>query len=175
MKTDIRNILFNLRKVSLRDLFLFLIVFVFCLSLDLYSKNIVFRSNFTFWNVCEVLNIIKVENYGISFGLFAGSNFFVKKLIIIFNISICCYLLFLLKIKDEYKKPNLFLVSISMIISGAIGNVFDRIKFGYVRDFIDFHVFNKHWPAFNIADSCICVGVGLWVILEIFKIKTLNK
>ena len=58
-----------------------------------------------------------------------------------------------------------------MIISGSIDNIIDRIAFGYVRDFIDFHIFDKHWPAFNIADSCVCIGVGLWIILEMFKVK----
>ena len=175
MKHYILSILSNLRRISGRDLMLFLVVFALCLSLDLYTKTIVFSADFSVLKICNILNIVKVENYGISFGLFASSTIFIKKLIVIFNIVVCLCLFYLLSSKSNYRKPNVFLVAISMIISGAIGNVYDRIKFGYVRDFIDCHIFDKHWPAFNVADSCICIGVGLWIILEILTNKTFNK
>jgi signal peptidase II len=53
---------------------------------------------------------------------------------------------------------------IGLVIGGAIGNVIDRLRFGAVVDFLDFHVAGWHWPAFNVADAAICVGVGLILI-----------
>ena len=175
MKTAIQTLISNFRKLTLKDICIFLSITAFGIVLDLYTKYIVFSADFSVLQVCGILNIVKVENYGISFGLFAGSKIFVKKLIMLLNIIVCMVLFYLLSSKNEYKKPNIFLISISMIISGAIGNVIDRIMFGYVRDFIDFHIFDKHWPAFNIADSIICVGVGLWIILDMFKAKNIKK
>jgi signal peptidase II len=55
-------------------------------------------------------------------------------------------------------------VSIGMVIGGALGNVVDRLRFGAVTDFLDFHVLGYHWPAFNVADTGISVGVALIVI-----------
>lgn len=175
MKTFIKNIFLNLLKITLKDIITFLIVALFCITLDLYTKHIVFNTEFSVLKVCKIFNIVKVENYGVSFGLFSDSNLLVKNLIILFNIIVCLILLYLLGTKHGYKQPNLFLFSISIIISGAIGNIIDRIKFGYVRDFLDFHIVDKHWPAFNIADCCICIGVGLWIILEMCKNKDVNK
>lgn len=174
MKTAIQNIISNFRKLTSKDIGVFLCIVLFFITLDLYTKHIVFNANFSVFKICNILNFVKVENHGISFGLFAGSKVFVKKLIIFFNIIVCLFLFYLLSSKNEYKKPNIFVISISMIISGAIGNIIDRIAFGYVRDFIDFHIFDKHWPAFNIADSCVCIGVGLWIILEMFKVKNIK-
>ena len=61
-------------------------------------------------------------------------------------------------------ESSLLAVAIGLIIGGAIGNVIDRIRFGAVVDFLDFHVGTWHWPAFNIADSAICVGVAVMLL-----------
>ena len=60
------------------------------------------------------------------------------------------------------------LASIGMVIGGALGNVVDRLRFGAVTDFLDFHVLGYHWPAFNVADTGISVGVALIVIDSLF-------
>jgi signal peptidase II len=56
----------------------------------------------------------------------------------------------------------------ALIIGGAIGNMVDRLRFGAVIDFLDFHAKDYHWPAFNIADSCVCIGVFLLIIWGLF-------
>ena len=66
------------------------------------------------------------------------------------------------------KQDKLISISFALILSGAVGNLIDRVMFGYVIDFLDFYVGNKHWPAFNIADSAIFVGAGL-MIIDAFK------
>ena len=68
------------------------------------------------------------------------------------------------------KKQELLLaVALSLVLGGAIGNLIDRVAYGYVIDFLDVYYQNKHWPAFNVADSAICVGVFL-MLLENFGI-----
>jgi signal peptidase II len=56
-----------------------------------------------------------------------------------------------------------------MIFGGAVGNLFDRVRFGKVVDFLDFYAGNLHWPAFNIADSAISIGMGIFVFHILFK------
>ncbi len=73
------------------------------------------------------------------------------------------------------KHETLMAVALSLVLGGAIGNLIDRVAYGYVIDFLDVYYQNWHWPAFNIADSAICVGVGL-MLLESFGFgrKTAN-
>lgn len=54
--------------------------------------------------------------------------------------------------------------ALALILGGALGNLIDRIRFGAVVDFLDFHLASLHWPAFNVADVCICLGVGLYIL-----------
>ena len=63
----------------------------------------------------------------------------------------------------------LFSASRALIVSGAVGNLWDRLVYGYVTDFLDFHAFGWHWPSFNVADICICVGAVLLMFDEFRK------
>lgn len=65
-------------------------------------------------------------------------------------------------------------LGIALVIGGAIGNVFDRFRFGAVFDFLDFHIFGFHWPAFNIADSAIVIGVFILMIYTFLFEKNLQ-
>ncbi|QSB01242.1 signal peptidase II [Methylomonas sp. EFPC1] len=67
------------------------------------------------------------------------------------------------------KHETLMAVALSLVLGGAIGNLIDRVAYGYVIDFLDVYYQNWHWPAFNIADSAICIGVGL-MLLESFGV-----
>ena len=69
------------------------------------------------------------------------------------------------------EKNELKIAALALIIGGALGNVIDRVRFGAVLDFLDFHYQNWHWPAFNLADSFICVGVFILIVIEIFENK----
>jgi signal peptidase II len=62
-----------------------------------------------------------------------------------------------------------------LLISGIIGNVSDRIRLGYVVDFLDFQFGSYHWPAFNVADSCICIAAGLFLISGFITPKETNQ
>lgn len=151
---------------------------LFCLStmitLDLTSKYIIFNMKFDGYYITSFLNILKVKNYGISFGLLSEYRATAIYFIIIFDFIIMLYLLHCLQMKNTYKYQRFFIIAICLILSGATGNVFDRIYYGYVHDFIDFHLGKHHWPCFNIADICICVGTTMFAICEIF-FKKHNK
>ena len=117
-------------------------------------------------SVAPFFNLTFVVNYGFAFG-FLNSPSLNQIIVSTVILSIIIYFLYLL-IKTQ---DRVFKICLVLILSGALGNFLDRIFRGYVVDFIDIYVFNYHWPAFNIADSCISVG---FVIL-IFNILFLNK
>ena len=103
--------------------------------------------------ITSFLNLVLVQNKGISFGLF--SRYEVGWLISILTIGIVVVLFIWMRKLER----GILALPFSLIIGGAIGNLIDRLNYGFVVDFIDFHFFGWHWPAFNIADSAITVGV----------------
>ena len=138
-------------------------------SVDFFTKNVVFSMQQAGIYVCSFFNILKVKNYGVSFGfLNEGQHSGYVYLILVLEILITMFLLYSLRDCQKYKKPRLFLFANVFIIGGALGNIIDRICNGYVRDFLDFHIGSYHWPCFNVADIFICVGVGIWIICELF-------
>jgi signal peptidase II len=111
-------------------------------------------------NVTWFFNIVLIHNRGMSFGLFNGSGGLNAWLFSLVAAAIVTVLIYWLSRVDS----ALLAVAIGLIIGGAIGNVIDRIRFGAVVDFLDFHVGSWHWPAFNVADSAICVGVAVMLL-----------
>ena len=109
------------------------------------------------------LNIVYVENKGISFGILSTLNISFYLGLVSFFVSF--YIIYLLK-KSKKKTEK---VALSLILGGAVGNGIDRIIREYVIDFIDISFNNMHWPAFNIADSSITVGGIFYFWLIIFK------
>jgi signal peptidase II len=118
--------------------------------------------------VTSFFNLVMVWNRGISFGMFAGDAAHTRWVLIFIAVTISLVLAAL-----HYRKPTEFTaIPVGMIIGGAIGNVIDRIRFGAVADFFDFHIWGYHYPAFNIADSCIFLGVVLMFISSFKKNKS---
>ncbi len=113
--------------------------------------------------VLPFFNIAMVWNKGISFGMFNQDASYAA--IILVGISVLISLIFLIML---LRSPvSLQSLGIAMIIGGAMGNVIDRLRFGAVIDFLDFHIGDWHWPSFNVADSCICVGVGVLIVMSL--------
>jgi signal peptidase II len=106
-----------------------------------------------------VLNFVTVWNKGISFGLFDGDGA-PPAVFVLLSAVICSALGFWAAL---LRRP-LPSAAAALIIGGALGNVVDRLRFHAVADFIDFHLGDKHWPAFNLADSCIVSGACLLVL-----------
>jgi signal peptidase II len=110
--------------------------------------------------VTPFFDIVLIYNRGMSFGLFntgGGLNALLFSLVAAAIVAILIYWL------NRVESPFLA-VAIGLIIGGAIGNVIDRIRFGAVVDFLDFHAGSWHWPAFNVADSAICIGVAVMLL-----------
>jgi len=106
-----------------------------------------------------IFHITPVFNNGAAFGLLQNCSIF----FIVF--SFAAIALILLIIFKAHQIDTLFAASLALILGGAAGNLIDRLKFGYVIDFLDFRI----WPVFNIADSCISIGVALIAFSFIFK------
>ncbi|MDI7259447.1 MAG: signal peptidase II [Thermodesulfobacteriota bacterium] len=115
-------------------------------------------------------NLTHLRNPGGAFGIFGGerggfgSLFFTAVPLV--AIGAILYLFYKLK---ENERP--LSLSLSLVLSGAIGNLIDRFRYGEVVDFLDFYLFSYHWPAFNIADSAITIGIGLMVLELLFHDK----
>ena len=114
----------------------------------------------------KYLNIFPIWNKGISFGLLSFDKMHLYHLLS-FLISIIILILIIMAVRNEGFKR----LSLLMILGGALGNLYDRIRYNGVLDFIDFHVGNFHWFIFNVSDIFITIGVIGMIILEL----TTNK
>lgn len=110
--------------------------------------------------ISGLFNLVRVGNTGAAFGLLAGEQnswrrlFFIVTTLVALGVILCIY--------RQLKSQNrLFGYALALIGGGAVGNLIDRVRFGFVVDFLDFYLGSSHWPAFNVADSAISIGVGL--------------
>ncbi len=111
-------------------------------------------------------NITHILNPGGAFGLFAGQNPIIRKIFFLFISSIIACMLVWFYAKTA-KKNRILSSAFATIFGGAMGNLIDRFRFGRVVDFLDFHIGHYHWPAFNIADSAICIGMAIFIYYAI--------
>ena len=117
------------------------------------------------------LDLVSVYNRGVAFGMFNnGQCIFRTTLLTVLSVVVFLILFFVYLFSKDMTR--LSMVALSMIMGGAVGNVIDRIRLGYVVDFIDAFVKNTHWPAFNVADSAITVGAVLLAIDLLFPGNT---
>jgi len=150
---------------------LFSIIFIFVI--DRISKfYIIYLSQKNFDNelfISTYLNIVLIWNDGIAFGLLSSKENYLYNLISLIIIIIILILFYLI-----YKSKNFKKFSYILVTGGALGNVFDRILYKSVPDFIDVHFNGFHWFIFNIADIFITIGVICLIYDEIFIEKTEN-
>lgn len=111
------------------------------------------------------VNLVMVWNQGVSFGLFDSDSPAMSIVFIGVSLTICMFLLIWLALTSH----KLVAFALSLVIGGAVGNIIDRLRFGAVADFIDVHVRDIHWPAFNVADSCIVAGAALLMLDAVFR------
>ena len=117
-------------------------------------------------SVTSFLDLNLVWNSGIAFGLFSFEEQFYYNLITLIIIIITFMILFF-----AIKSSGIEKIGFSMIFGGSLGNIFDRLYYRAVIDFIDIHINNIHWFIFNIADIFICLGVITLIIMEFFSRK----
>jgi len=139
--------------------------------LDQFTKGIVLHYlpyNKTIPVIKGFFNITHVLNPGGAFGLMANLNPVLRGIIFLFISSMAVGIIFYFYRKTP-EKYSLLSAAFALIFGGAIGNLIDRVRFGMVVDFLDFYAGNLHWPAFNVADSAITIGICIFLYHLIFK------
>jgi signal peptidase II len=142
---------------------IFWLIFISGLFLDLYSKKIIFQrlSNDSSFDIIDgILRFVTAENTGAAFGIAAGKRFLLVGTSVIALVGVIAVFIF------GHIRQRLVQVALGLFAAGVTGNLYDRIfNDGRVRDFIDVVYWpGVHWPAFNIADSMLCISVGLLII-----------
>ncbi|MGJ3260495.1 MAG: signal peptidase II [Rhodospirillales bacterium] len=114
--------------------------------------------------VTPFFNLVLAWNRGVSFGMFAADSAWGPWLLT----ALACVIVIALAVWLWRTPSKLSVAALGLIIGGAIGNVIDRLQYGAVIDFLDVHAAGWHWPAFNVADSAICVGAAILVLESLF-------
>ena len=159
----------NLKKILLNSIIISIIFLIDRIS-KIYILKIAELENTVDIYLTPYLNLYLIWNKGIAFGLFSFEKSFIYQSIslVIFIISIA---LIVMIIKSEgFKKYSLIL-----ILGGALGNLFDRVYYSAVPDFIDLHMNGFHWFIFNVADIFITIGVICLILDELFFYKKNNE
>lgn len=145
-----------------------IILAVLVIALDHISKWWILTDVMNPPRVIEVtsnFNLVLAWNRGVSFGMFSQDStygpYFLTGVAVAIVIGLSIWLW-----KSETRWSAL---ALGLVIGGAIGNVIDRLLHGAVVDFLDVHAFGYHWPAFNVADSAICVGAAMLILESLFN------
>ena len=118
--------------------------------------------------VASFFNVVRVHNSGAAFSFLANAGGWQRWLFTGIGIAAALFIVWMLK---AHAGQKLFSFALACILGGAIGNVIDRSLYGYVVDFLDFHVAGWHFPAFNIADSAITIGAVCLILDEILRVR----
>jgi signal peptidase II len=121
--------------------------------------------------VQNFFNITYLRNKGAAFSFLAGFSYRLPFFILISVVAVAVILVVFHRLRDDQRFTA---VALALIFAGALGNLIDRVRLGEVIDFLDAHWYDLHWPAFNVADSAICVGVALLAIDMIIEERRLK-
>jgi signal peptidase II len=136
------------------------------LILDQLTKQWI-RSAFIYGESQPVIegffNLVYVRNDGAAWNLLSGHS------IILILVSVAVLVLLLIYRRSFLQEQFLHKILLGLMVGGIVGNLIDRIRFGWVTDFLDFHIGTHHWPSFNVADSAICIAVGLYIITNVLE------
>jgi signal peptidase II len=136
-------------------------------AFDLYTKSLI-QQAFNYGERLTVTNffeLVRFHNEGAAFSFLADAGGWQKWFFSAVSVLAVIVIIYLM-IKNLHNK--LFCMGLALVLGGAIGNLYDRVTLGYVVDFLYFHINDLYWPAFNVADSAICVGVAL-LLWDSFK------
>ncbi|MDR2933736.1 MAG: signal peptidase II [Rickettsiales bacterium] len=202
IKKDLKSKMINTKKVSNKKFAIWnifykdfwsvrnILIAVVCsaLAIDIMTKQFIiylgygdfFRlafdetfkhSGIIFGRITNFFNLVLVYNKGISFSMLTSDAAAMRW--ILSAVAMLIVIFILQTIADEKKLSHK--IALSFVIAGALGNIFDRLRFGAVVDFLDFHLYGYHWPAFNFADIYISCGVGIFVILKLIEWKNTRR
>jgi signal peptidase II len=142
----------------------------FVVGLDQVSKALILDS-FESGEIKEIIpglfNLTLHYNPGVAFGMFADLEDGARILVLTFTTVLALALVFYFLV-TEYRYDRSGQFALALVLGGAVGNIIDRVRLGKVVDFLDFYLGTAHWPAFNVADSAICVGVSILLFKSLF-------
>lgn len=118
--------------------------------------------------IASFFNIVRVHNSGAAFSFLAGASGWQRWFFTVIGLLAAAVILWMLR---AHAGQKLFAFALACILGGAIGNVIDRMMYGYVVDFLDFHWRGWHFPAFNIADSAISIGAACLILDELRRVR----
>jgi len=110
-----------------------------------------------------LFNLTFVTNTGAAFGILAGTQSLGRQLFFV-GVALVALVVLYMAYKEYREQGQIYMTAIGLVAGGALGNLVDRLRLGHVIDFLDFYFRQSHWPAFNIADSAITIGVGLFLL-----------
>jgi signal peptidase II len=162
------------RQRNYMGMITWLILAILIICLDQMSKLLIVQkmADGSVHYANYILNIVNVQNHGAAFSFLADAGGWQRWFLTLFGVLSIIFIIYLL---HKFQKENLFACSLSFILGGAVGNLIDRISRGYVIDFIDFHYKTWHFPAFNIADIAISMGVFCLFFDEFLKNRKADK
>lgn len=141
-----------------------LLVAIFITVSDQFTKQLV-RDSFFLGESRVIIDgffsLTYVRNTGAAWGMFGGQNMWLSLLSIVMLAIMVIFRRSFLSDTWDHK------VALGLMVGGIVGNLLDRVRLAYVTDFLDFYIGHSHWPAFNIADSGICIGVGIYVLTSL--------
>jgi signal peptidase II len=155
--------------------YFFIVVSV--IAADQLTKQWVLNS-FQLYEAREIIpgffNLVYVTNTGAAFSMLANVDapwrdyfFLTIGILAVIGLTVGYFI---------YRKESFwYLPAFSLVVAGAAGNLIDRVRHGAVVDFLAFHVAGSHWPAFNVADSAICIGAGIFILISILESKKQKK
>ncbi|MEA5098342.1 MAG: signal peptidase II [Burkholderiaceae bacterium] len=120
-----------------------------------------------FIRVTSFFNLVLAYNKGAAFSFLAAESGWQRYFFTAISIGAAVYIVYLLR---KHAGERLFCWALALILGGALGNLIDRVLYGHVIDFLDFHVGGWHWPAFNVADSAICIGALMFILDELRRV-----
>ncbi len=154
---------------TVRAYLIFFPILLIGVALDLWTKKAIFdwlqrRPDETFSIIDGFLRLVRAENAGAAFGIAHGQRY------LLISVSIIALIIIFTVFFYTKTGPRLVHIALAILAAGVCGNLYDRIfNGGWVRDFIDVMYWpGRHWPAFNVADSMLCIGVGLLIISSFF-------
>ena len=118
--------------------------------------------------ITSFFNVVRAHNSGAAFSFLAGAGGWQRWFFTVIGLLAAALILWMLK---SHAGQKLFAFSLACILGGAIGNVIDRVLYGYVVDFLDVHWHGWHFPAFNVADSAITVGAVCLILDELLRVR----
>jgi len=151
----------------------YLLLVLATLILDRWTKVLIqnrFALNESVPIIDGFFDITYVKNTGVAFGIFSSISSPAKSVLLSLFTACAVVVVVTYSVRSPARK-RLLQVALALIVGGALGNLYDRLAYGYVVDFLEFYVGNYHWPSFNVADSAISTGVALLAI-EIIRSET---